>query len=263
MGKPNNNEQDTEFALCTVPENERKSYFSLTIVWTGFVFVITSMMAGGGLSAGLDFKGILLAVVLGNVFLSIIAVAVSYIASKTGLTFALLTKYSFGEKGSRVASMFVPVVNIGWYTIQAATYGHFIAQAFNWSGTAELFCMAVSAVIMGIFSMKGYKAISILGYIAIPAIVFLSLATSIRAVGMVGADGICLEPCSDRQYFYRKRNHDCNRYLDSFHCYLYRRYHALCKICQICNRSYTYRTSGRKYFYDSLRYTDFHRCWRQ
>ena len=129
MGNTNNtNEQDTEFALCTVPENERKSYFSLTIVWTGFVFVITSMMAGGGLSAGLDFKGILLAVVLGNVFLSIIAVAVSYIASKTGLTFALLTKYSFGEKGSRVASMFVPVVNIGWYTIQAATYGHFIAQ---------------------------------------------------------------------------------------------------------------------------------------
>lgn len=191
MGNTNNtNEQDTEFALCTVPENERKSYFSLTIVWTGFVFVITSMMAGGGLSAGLDFKGILLAVVLGNVFLSIIAVAVSYIASKTGLTFALLTKYSFGEKGSRVASMFVPVVNIGWYTIQAATYGHFIAQAFNWSGTVELFCMAVSAVIMGIFSMKGYKAISILGYIAIPAIVFLSLATSIRAVGMVGVDGI-------------------------------------------------------------------------
>ena len=56
MGNTNNtNEQDTEFALCTVPENERKSYFSLTIVWTGFVFVITSMMAGGGLSAGLDF----------------------------------------------------------------------------------------------------------------------------------------------------------------------------------------------------------------
>lgn len=48
MGNTNNtNEQDTEFALCTVPENERKSYFSLTIVWTGFVFVITSMMAGG------------------------------------------------------------------------------------------------------------------------------------------------------------------------------------------------------------------------
>ena len=185
-----NNAQDSEFSLSAVPESERKSYFSLTIVWTGFVFVITSMMAGGGLSAGLDFKMILVAVLLGNVFLSVIAILVSIIASKTGLTFALMTRYSFGEKGSRIASMFVPIVNIGWYTIQAATYGHFIAQAFGFGDIAELICMAVSAVVMGIFAMKGIKAISILGYIAIPAIIFLSLATSIRAVGMIGLDGL-------------------------------------------------------------------------
>ena len=185
-----NNAQDSEFSLSAVPESERKSYFSLTIVWTGFVFVITSMMAGGGLSAGLDFKMILVAVLLGNVFLSVIAILVSIIASKTGLTFALMTRYSFGEKGSRIASMFVPIVNIGWYTIQAATYGHFIAQAFGFGDIAELVCMAVSAVVMGIFAMKGIRAISILGYIAIPAIIFLSLATSIRAVGMIGLDGL-------------------------------------------------------------------------
>ncbi len=186
----NNQTKDSEYSLSAVPETERKSYISLTIVWTGFVFVITSMMAGGGLSAGLNFKMILLAIVLGNVFLSIIAVLVSIIASRTGLTFALMTRYSFGEKGSRIASMFVPVVNIGWYTIQAATYGHFIAQAFHLGDIAELFCMAASAVVMGIFAMKGIKAISILGYIAIPAIVFLSLATSIRATGMIGLDGL-------------------------------------------------------------------------
>ena len=190
MEKNHTQEHDTEFSLSAVPESERKSYFSLTIVWTGFVFVITSMMAGGGLSAGLDFKMILVAVLLGNVFLSVIALLVSIIASKTGLTFALMTRYSFGEKGSRIASMFVPIVNIGWYTIQAATYGHFIAQAFGFGDIAELICMAVSAVVMGIFAMKGIRAISILGYIAIPAIIFLSLATSIRAVGMIGLDGL-------------------------------------------------------------------------
>lgn len=190
MEKNHTQEHDTEFSLSAVPESERKSYFSMTIVWTGFVFVITSMMAGGGLSAGLDFKMILVAVLLGNVFLSVIAILVSIIASKTGLTFALMTRYSFGEKGSRIASMFVPIVNIGWYTIQAATYGHFIAQAFGFGDIAELICMAVSAVVMGIFAMKGIRAISILGYIAIPAIIFLSLATSIRAVGMIGLDGL-------------------------------------------------------------------------
>lgn len=178
---------DNEFALCSVPESERKSYFSLTIIWTGFVFVITSMMAGGGLSAGLSFRGIILATVIGNIFLSIIAVSISMIACKTGLTFALMTKYSFGETGSRIASFFVPIVNVGWYTIQAATYGHFSAMVFHLGPTGELICMAVSAIIMGFFTFKGIKMIAILGYIAIPAIIFLSLATSIRAVNTVGA----------------------------------------------------------------------------
>lgn len=177
---------DNEFALCSVPESERKSYFSLTIIWTGFVFVITSMMAGGGLSAGLSFRGIIIATIIGNIFLSIIAVSISMIACKTGLTFALMTKYSFGETGSRIASFFVPVVNVGWYTIQAATYGHFLALVFHLNPAGELICMAVSAIVMGFFTFKGIKMIAILGYIAIPAIIFLSLATSIRAVNSVG-----------------------------------------------------------------------------
>ena len=180
------NQEDKEFSRCAVPMDERKTYFSLTIVWTGFVFVITSMMAGGGLAAGMDFKNIILATIGGNIFLSIIAVLISVIACRTGLTFALLTRYSFGSSGSRAASLFVPVVNLGWYTIQAATYGHFVAQVFQLGDLGEGICMAASAVVMGIFAMCGIQAITILGYIAIPAIVFLSIATAIRSLGVVG-----------------------------------------------------------------------------
>ena len=179
-------EADKEFSRCAVPLSERKTYFSLTIVWTGFVFVITSMMAGGGLAAGMDFKQIVIATIGGNVFLSIIAVLISIIACRTGLTFALLTRYSFGSSGSRAASLFVPVVNLGWYTIQATTYGHFVAQVFHMGDLGEGICMAASAVIMGIFAMFGIQAIAILGYIAIPAIVFLSIATAIRSLGVIG-----------------------------------------------------------------------------
>ncbi len=179
--------QGSDYELTAVPQSERKSFFSLTIVWTGFVFVITSMMAGGGLAAGLDFKNILLATFLGNLFLSAIAILVSIIACKTGLTFALITRYSFGAKGTRIASLFVPIVNIGWYTIQSATYGHFISQILGFGPIAEGITMIVSALAMGIFALIGINAITILGYIAIPSIIFLSLATAIKSVGVAGA----------------------------------------------------------------------------
>ena len=124
---------------------------------------------------------------MGNIFLCAIAVAVSVIASRTGLTFALLTRYSFGSSGSRVASLFVPIVNVGWYTIQSASYGHFVASVFGFGDVGEAICMVLSAALMGIFAFYGVKAITILGYIAIPAIIFLTLATTIRSMGVMGS----------------------------------------------------------------------------
>ena len=180
-------EQDSEFSLCAVPESERKSYISLTIVWTGFIFAIISLMAGGTLALGLSFQEILIASFVGNIFLCAIAVAVSVIASRTGLTFALLTRYSFGSSGSRIASLFVPVVNVGWYTIQSASYGHFVASIFGFGDVGEAICMVASAALMGIFAFYGVKAIAILGYVAIPAIIFLTVATTIRSVGVMGS----------------------------------------------------------------------------
>ena len=93
-----------------------------------------------------------------------------------------MTRYSFGQEGSRIASLFVPIVNLGWYTIQAALYGHFIAQVFNLSYTGEVIAMMLSAVIMGIFAVLGIKSLAVFGYIAIPSIVFLSLGTAARSV---------------------------------------------------------------------------------
>lgn len=184
--KKETNTTTNDYEFCAVPEDKRKSYASLTIIWTGYVFVITSMMAGGGLAAGLKFSDILLVCILGNIFLGIIATLVSIISSKNGLSFALLTKYSFGINGSRIASFFVPFVNLGWYIIQAATYGHFIALIFDFGPFGEGICMILSAILMGIFAFVGIKAISVLGYVSIPAIVFLSIATSTRAINMSG-----------------------------------------------------------------------------
>ena len=177
---------ETDYEFSSVPLEKRKSYFSLTIVWTGYVFVITSMMVGGGLTIGLNFQDIIKVSILGNLFLGIIATLVSIIASKTGLTFALITKHSFGSNGSRVASFFVPMVNLGWYVIQSATYGHFIALIFGFGDLGEGICMVASAVAMGAFAFFGMRTIAILGYVSIPAIIFLCIATSIRATGTAG-----------------------------------------------------------------------------
>ena len=184
------NTTNEDFEAQAVPMDRRRSFFSLTIVWTGFVFLVTSMMAGGGLAEGLNLTEIIIATLLGNVFLSILAIAVCIISSKTGLSFALISRFSFGEKGSKIATLFVPIVNIGWYTIQSAIYGHFIARIFNITGVGELALMFISAIVMGIFALIGMKALTILGYVAIPAVIYLSLGAAIKATTIGGAENL-------------------------------------------------------------------------
>lgn len=181
-------EAASDFETSAVPQYARKSFFSLTIVWTGFVFLITSMIAGGGLANGLGLRDIILATLGGNVFLSVLAILIALIATKNGLSFALITRYSFGLKGSKIATLFVPVVNIGWYTIQSATYGHFIASIFGISGYGELAIMFAAAIIMGVFALLGINALTILGYVAIPAIIYLSLGAALKATSIAGLE---------------------------------------------------------------------------
>ena len=71
-----------DFENSAVLKEARKSFWSITIVWLGFVFVITSMMTGGGLASGLSFKEILTAISIGNIFLCFIAVAIANMAVK-------------------------------------------------------------------------------------------------------------------------------------------------------------------------------------
>lgn len=183
-------EIEQDFEKTSVPADKRKNFWGITIVWLGFVFVITSMITGGGLADGLTFKDIILTIIIGNIFLTLIAMAVANMAAKTGLSFALMTRYSFGEKGSKIATMFVPIVSIGWYTIQSAIFGHFVSQILGITGFGELIILFASAIIMGLFALKGMEAITVLGYVAIPAIIFLSIATAIRSAGIVGWESI-------------------------------------------------------------------------
>lgn len=190
-GGKKNVEQDIsvdkgDYELEAVPKSKRKSFLSITMVWTGFVFVIASMMAGGGLATGLNMREIIVVTILGNIFLTIIAVAMAIISCKTGLTFALITRYSFGNRGSRLASFFVPIVNIGWYTIQSAVYGHLIAQILGLGSLGENIAMVVSALLIGIFALIGIDALTVLGFVAIPNIIFLSLATALKASCIAG-----------------------------------------------------------------------------
>ena len=161
----NNND---EFSNQRVPLSERKGWLNLLTVSLGYVFVVTSMQAGGNIGVGLNFRDAFLAILLSSVILAVLACVMGVIAAKSGLTLGLLSKYSFGKAGTYVPVAIVAITTIGWFSIDA----YMIGQSTN-----ALFSMVpiIPVAILGgigmtLTALRGMKWMTYLSNLAVPLI---------------------------------------------------------------------------------------------
>ena len=84
--------------------NNKLSNTSIFMVMLGFTFFSASMWAGQNLAAGLDFKGFILALLLGGTILAAYTGSLGFIGAESGLSLDELARKSFGSRGSLLPS---------------------------------------------------------------------------------------------------------------------------------------------------------------
>lgn len=92
--------QDDEYSKSAVPMSARKPFMSALIISLGYVFVVTSMQAGSTIGVGLSFNNMVGAVLVSSLILTVLSCIMGVIATKSGLSFGLLSRYSFGRAGT-------------------------------------------------------------------------------------------------------------------------------------------------------------------
>ena len=116
--------KDSEFSTGTVPDSARRSIGSLVFTWIGYVFTVTIMSAGGQIASGAaSFGQAMAAVYIGYAILFVIAMATSIISMRTGLSFGLVSRFSFGKNGAKLISFFTTVTLCGWFSINCYLMG--------------------------------------------------------------------------------------------------------------------------------------------
>ena len=159
-----------DFAHSTVPESSRKGFFPILVVMVGFTFFSASMWAGGTLGQGLTFSEFLLTVMAGNLLLGIYTSALAYVGSKTGLSTHLLTQYAFGRLGAKFTSLLLAFTQVGWFGVGVAMFALPVNRA---TGIDVNTLVVVSGALMTATAFFGFKALTILSFVAVPAIVAL------------------------------------------------------------------------------------------
>lgn len=178
---------DSEFSTGTVPQNSRRNLFSLVFTWIGYVFTVTIMSAGGQIASGAaNFAQAMSAVYIGYAILFVIAMATSVISMRTGLSFGLVSRFSFGKNGAKLISFFTTVTLCGWFSINCYLMGdvtHVLFPAIPRWPVILLF-----GALMVFSALKGQKVMNTIGLFACIAVFVVGITAVV--VGIKDANSV-------------------------------------------------------------------------
>ncbi|AXI10958.1 cytosine permease [Oceanobacillus zhaokaii] len=174
---------DKEFALQAVPQANRNGFWKILAVMLSLSFFSASMLSGGTLGTGLSFVQFIWIVLAGNLLLGLYTGALAHIAAKTGLSTHLLARYAFGEKGSYISSFLLASTQVGWFGVGLAMFAVPVAKA---TGANVYLLIAIFGLLMTVSAIFGMRTLTILGFVAVPAIAIFGSYSMVDAAEVAG-----------------------------------------------------------------------------
>lgn len=180
---------DFDYTSGAVNQKGRKSNLTMFMIMLGFTFFSASMWAGQNLANGLDFKGFILALILGGVILGAYTGALGFIGAESGLTLDMLAHRSFGKKGSWLPSAMISFTQIGWFGVGLAMFAIPIAKELlgldvtpEHMPIAGYLLVLLAGVCMTASAYYGIKGLTVVSYIAVPLVAILGTTAMVLAV---------------------------------------------------------------------------------
>ena len=179
---------DFDFTTGKVAQTGRKSNLSMFMIMLGFTFFSASMWAGQKLAAGLDFQGFMLSLLLGGLILGAYTGALGFIGAESGLTLDMLARRSFGTKGSWLPSAMISFTQVGWFGVGLAMFAIPVAKEvlhldLDGDMPAKVYMLvAIAGILMTASAYFGIKGLTLISYIAVPAVAILGTVAMILAI---------------------------------------------------------------------------------
>ena len=184
-----NKKTDIDYTTSAVDKSGRKSNLSMFMIMLGFTFFSASMWVGQQLAAGLNWSGFVWALILGGLILAAYTGALGWIGAESGLSLDMLSRRSFGTKGSWLPSAMISFTQTGWFGVGLAMFAIPVAKemmglevtpdSMPWQGYV---LVAVAGVLMTASAYFGIKSLTVISYIAVPAVAILGTVAMVMAI---------------------------------------------------------------------------------
>ncbi|HSV56278.1 MAG TPA: cytosine permease, partial [Magnetospirillaceae bacterium] len=175
-----------DYPLSEVPDSDRKSLASISVVLLGFTFFTATMWGGGSLGVAFDFKSLIGVVLLGNLLLGIYVAILGFIAFKSGLNSVLMGRFGFGDYGSKWPDFVLGFTQIGWYAWGTATVAIIFTRLLNLPEGLNIPLMVLFGFLFCWTAYIGYRGLEMLSKVAVPAMTVLIIWSFVVTTQEVG-----------------------------------------------------------------------------
>jgi cytosine permease len=168
----------------TVPLSERRGAVTMGLLWITMVTGFPTVLAGfEWFKAGLTLPQVILCAALSCAIVMLYAVPAALLGAKSGLTYALLTRNTFGSWGSRLVSLNFLWIAMAWYALAADFLAVGLKGLFHFDFPTWAMG-AVFAILMAFNNFFGFSGIANFArYIAGPVLILWVGYTFFKAAG--------------------------------------------------------------------------------
>lgn len=170
-----------DYGAEPVPQEKQKGWFDIGIVYWGVSVCLPAFLVSGMIAGPSTLGSAIGVYVVGAFVLSIVAVLSGIIGSRTKLSTALSSTYTFGTVGAYVLQLVLFFASWGWFGVQLGFMATGLGDgglAFALGGAVPGWLLEIiGGVLMTLTAMVGFKAIEKLTVYAIPLLLITLIAT--------------------------------------------------------------------------------------
>lgn len=167
---------------------ERQSTYSVFVVFCGYVLSVTAFLTGSRVGSALPAWQGVVAIFLGNMILAGYSGLIGLVGMKTGKSSAVNFQPVFGTYGQIITSTLVTLFVINFISIYGAMIAGLLQSFFPWF--PAWLAITIFIGIIALTNFTGFKGLSLLGKIAVPAILIFMVYGLIMVGTKVGFVGV-------------------------------------------------------------------------
>ncbi len=190
-----------EYENISVPQEKRKSLFTMIIIMAGFATFSATIWTGAEIAASFNLGMLILISIIGNVILASYIGALAYLGGETGLSTHSLSKRAFGNRGSYLPSILALLGQLGWFgvgvmmfvsPIMAIIQPHvsdFNYQLIQWTIILGSGALMIASAFMGVRALKWVSIVAV-PLVLVFGILMMILSATSTAGAIWGTGGI-------------------------------------------------------------------------